>query len=135
MRNIMFASIFSILAGIGSADAATLDTLQWDYRVIAVFAPTAAAGRDAVNTLEHSAGIAERDIAWFVLTTDAIETNLAQTVTRDSLTAVHAGDGFEAVLLGKDGGVKSRQTETLDLDALFNAIDQMPMRQQEMQQQ
>ena len=47
---------------------------------------------------------------------------------------LHKADGFEAVRFGKDGGVKSRQQTTLDVDAFFANIDQMPMRQQEMNQ-
>lgn len=135
MRNAMLAGVLSIVTGIGAADAATLASLQWDYRVIAVFAPTAAAGLSAADTLTESAGIDERDIAWFVVTPDTIESNHAPGVERASLVPVHAGDGFEAVLLGKDGGVKSRQREQLDVNAFFDAIDQMPMRQQEMQTQ
>ena len=37
------------------------------------------------------------------------------------------------VLIGKDGGVKSRG-ETLDLDSMFDLIDSMPMRRAEMNQ-
>jgi hypothetical protein len=47
---------------------------------------------------------------------------------------LHKADGFEAVRFGKDGSVKSRQQTTLDVDAFFANIDQMPMRQQEMNQ-
>lgn len=39
---------------------------------------------------------------------------------------------FLAVLIGKDGGVKLRETSPVETDRLFNLIDSMPMRQREM---
>ena len=41
---------------------------------------------------------------------------------------------FEAVLVGKDGGEKLRSPEPLTPERLFETIDAMPMRQQEMRQ-
>lgn len=137
MRKLLFVSLFSALAGTGTsaAAAATLDSLRWDYRVIAVFTATDTAGQEAADTLTRTTGIADRDIAWFVVTPEAVASNLSTAIDRGSLAALHQADGFEAVLVGKDGGVKARQTEELDLSAFFGAIDRMPMRQQEMQQQ
>ena len=134
MHRFLLASVFCALAGTGTAGAATLDSLQWDYRVIAVFTATASAGQGAADTLERTAGIAERDIAWFVITPDGTQSNLSTSIDRASLTALHEADGFEAVLVGKDGGVKSRQTDELDVDAFFGEIDTMPMRQREMRE-
>ncbi|WP_139925940.1 DUF4174 domain-containing protein [Hymenobacter sp. DG01] len=42
------------------------------------------------------------------------------------------GTAFQAVLIGKDGGVKRRETKALPPAQLFATIDAMPMRQQEM---
>ena len=39
---------------------------------------------------------------------------------------------FAAVLIGKDGGVKLRQTRPVTPQELFGLVDQMPMRRQEM---
>jgi len=36
------------------------------------------------------------------------------------------------VLIGKDGGEKSRQSGKLDIEQWFDQIDSMPMRQREM---
>lgn len=135
MRSLLFASALCVLTGIGAAGAATLESLQWDYRVIVVFAPTNDAGRDAVARLKRTPGIEERDIGWFVVTPAATRSNLSTPIARTTLTAIRATDGFESVLVGKDGGVKSRQSDRLDIDAFFDAIDRMPMRQQEIQQQ
>ncbi|ERJ20367.1 hypothetical protein SSPSH_000477 [Salinisphaera shabanensis E1L3A] len=135
MRKFLLASLFSTLIGAGSAGAATLDDLQWDYRVIAVFTPTDTAGEQAAGELSNTVGIAGRDIAWFVASPDAMHSNLSQPIERSSITALHDTGGFQAVLVGKDGGVKARQSESLDIKAFFDEIDSMPMRQQEMQQQ
>ncbi|MDZ7762064.1 MAG: DUF4174 domain-containing protein [Desulfovermiculus sp.] len=39
------------------------------------------------------------------------------------------------ILIGKDGGEKARQVGRFDLQAVFDRIDAMPMRQREMRQQ
>ena len=39
---------------------------------------------------------------------------------------------FLVILIGKDGGVKIKDTKPLSSDRLFALIDGMPMRQQEM---
>ena len=42
-----------------------------------------------------------------------------------------SGEGFQLLLLGKDGGVKKR-TSTVSLEEVFSLIDTMPMRRREM---
>jgi hypothetical protein len=46
-----------------------------------------------------------------------------------------AGTGFEAVLVGKDGGVKSRYSKIVDPAMVFPFIDAMPMRMDEMRKE
>lgn len=134
MRPLLLAGLFSVLAGgSGPAAAAGLDSLQWQYRVIAVFASTDTEGADAVAALTRASGIDDRDIAWFVVGPRGLRSNIDAAVNRDALIGVHEADGFEAVLIGKDGGVKSRQTKALDINAFFGKIDQMPMRRNEME--
>lgn len=43
-------------------------------------------------------------------------------------------DGFEALLVGRDGGVKLRSPEPIGPDELFGRIDEMPMRRREMRE-
>ncbi|WP_423822137.1 DUF4174 domain-containing protein [Salinisphaera sp. SPP-AMP-43] len=131
MTRWLVSSLLAAVVGTGwAADTNGLAALRWQYRVIAVFAPTAEHGDQAYDTLQSSRGLDKRDIAWFVVGPDRIRTNLDRAICRDALEAVH-GNGYEAVLIGKDGQVKNRQA-TLDLPRLFEAIDAMPMRQQEM---
>ena len=87
---------------------------------------------------EASDGIDERDIVWFVVTGETVDSNLAEMTAdmaqsvRDKLTA--DANGASVILIGKDGGVKDRSRE-LDLDDIFSRIDRMPMRRREMREQ
>lgn len=42
-------------------------------------------------------------------------------------------ENFRVILVGKDGGVKRQNTTPVQATAIFEQIDAMPMRQQEMQ--
>ena len=41
-------------------------------------------------------------------------------------------EDFEVVLIGLDGGVKQRQSNVMTAKSLFDIVDRMPMRRQEM---
>ncbi|MFN6480665.1 DUF4174 domain-containing protein [Nostoc sp. DedQUE07] len=43
-------------------------------------------------------------------------------------------ENFRVILIGKDGGVKRQETTPVQAIAIFEQIDAMPMRQQEMQE-
>lgn len=134
MRSLLVLSLFSALVGTSAiASAATLSDLQWSHRVVVVFAPTDTLAGEFRDTLQAATGVRSRDIAWFVLAPSG-ETfsNVETRISRRELLNLHENGGIEAVLIGKDGGLKARQTEDFDLDALFGEIDQMPMRRNEM---
>lgn len=44
-----------------------------------------------------------------------------------------AKENFEIILIGLDGGIKIQQTKILTKEHLFNTIDAMPMRKNEME--
>ena len=139
MRDFFLYSLCAAVLGAGASSAAAADLrdLQWRHRVIVVFAGDGAADpqrSDKTRAMieNDGRGIAERDIAWFIVGPDSVQSNVKEAIERASLERLHTGEGFEAVLLGKDGSVKARQRERLDLAALFGQIDTMPMRQQEM---
>ena len=116
----------------------SLDELAWQNRIILVRAAEAEVDDLATRLRTASAGIDERDVAWFVVSDTRIESNLAEPpgeALRTGLVDRYFSDGTErVVLVGKDGGIKNR-SETLDLDNLFFRIDQMPMRRTEMGEQ
>ena len=107
--------------------------LRWQYRVI-VLAPDADSA--AITANRHR--IDERDVVWFVVGRldsnyqDVIEPAFWAAAERRLARAGPKGN-VEALLIGKDGGDKRAQAR-FDLEALFDAIDAMPMRRQEMRQ-
>lgn len=49
-----------------------------------------------------------------------------------ALRRAFAANGFEVLLIGKDGGVRLRQPRPITPEALFAKIDAMPMQRREM---
>lgn len=48
--------------------------------------------------------------------------------------AYGVADGFEALLVGRDGGVKLRSPEPVSPEELFERIDEMPLRRRELRE-
>ena len=118
-----------------------LKKYQWKKRLILLFAPSAQDGayREQVAVLEGSkGGLRERDL----LIAHLFETGSGQlgndVLSEDEAAALRSeyevGSGeFTFVLIGKDGTVKRRSQEVVQIEDLFAQIDSMPMRQREMQ--
>jgi hypothetical protein len=111
----------------------SLDNLRWKNRLLILF--NDAADSDVLPLLERlRAGIEERDLIWFVVTAEEIETNLPNGLSdkiHSELSMLKATSTDSRILVGKDGGIKL-SIDTLDMDTIFTTIDAMPMRQQEM---
>lgn len=113
----------------------TLDALQWKHRLILVREEGTSAHEDLRR---HRDQIEERHIVWFHLggNGDELATNYAGKLhdsLRDELDRLLGNADQCAILIGKDGGIKSRD-DALDLVDYFRQIDSMPMRQREMRQ-
>lgn len=107
-------------------DKSELDALQWRARPVVVFADTGEDDgyREQIGLLEQAeAGLAERDIVVFSVISDA---------ENDILRGALGVDGFALLLVGKDGGVKLRSDSPVTPERLFETIDRMPMRRNEM---
>ena len=91
--------------------AGDLSPFQWEKRVLVIFGSVSnpAVSQQLAVLETEGDGLSDRD-----------------------LLVLHMGDGFEAVLVGKDGGVKLRRTAPVSATELFGTIDAMPMRQGEM---
>jgi len=85
-------------------------------------------------------GFEDRDLVFLMQENDAIYT-LTKTGLPTRLRSISVAQiksdaecsaGKVYTLIGKDGGVKRRWTDTLSIDDLFHNIDAMPMRQFEM---
>lgn len=100
---------------------------RWTSRVLVALAPS---GADAALAAQRrifadlGAAARERDLVLVEATDD--------TPRGAALRRRFGGDGFRAVLVGKDGGEKLSAAAPLGRDALFPLIDAMPMRQDEM---
>ncbi len=99
-----------------------LQSYKWKNRIVIVF------GNKASEQLVHEqwvtleaqkAGLQERDLLTFV--------NPAS----QSMKKLRSEAIFEIILIGKDGGVKSRKTSLMTANELFAIIDGLPMRRSE----
>ena len=117
-----------------------LDDLRWQNRIVLVFAPGLNAAPALDRLEQQSLQVEDRDIAWFVLGDSGLYTNypgkLADDLRMQVMNRYFTPEPTEmsVVLIGKDGGLKSRSSE-LNLEATFELIDQMPMRQAEMRRE
>ena len=119
--------------------AETLQQLVWNNRVLVIFAPTI---DDALLKQQNSIlsrvseGLQDRDMVVIrasaggnVTVDNELQGNDSRDIYRHFSTAP---DSFRVVLVGKDGTVKLSQFAPVTATALFDLIDAMPMRQQEM---
>ncbi|CAM4425372.1 DUF4174 domain-containing protein [Vibrio agarivorans] len=136
----LYTALFITLAlpGVSMAaeDINSLDELNWKNRVILVQEP--AKGEQIVKTLtDEKLGIAERDVIWFVASNGKVSSNLTASVPdklSKQVTGSFTNRSRQTILIGKDGGVKSR-TDEFDLHQLYKQIDAMPMRKREIEQE
>ena len=100
-----------------------LTQYRWHNRPLVIFAPskTDPAYITQMSMLEkQQAELAERDIIVLIDTSPTANGTLRKQLNPK---------GFEVVLVGKDGGMKLRETTPLDTEVLLSTIDKMPMRQ------
>ena len=137
-KTLLIISLFILSVSHSLANKSYLDSinqLKWDSRIILV---------RSINNLEEilfalkmaDNEILDRHINWFVFSHNDIYTNyegdIAESFQKDTVDKYFSADGFSIVLIGKDGGIKEK-TKTLNLNAIFELIDSMPIRQIEME--
>ena len=118
-----------------------LDDYQWKKRIVVVSTPTIT--NPIYQTFmkdwaDHLDGVRDRDLLLVHIGPDRSGTvedhNLApQSVTQLIDRLDIQGDTLYIILIGKDGTVKSKTSDTT-LKTIFTQIDAMPMRQAEMKQ-
>ena len=119
-----------------------LNQFQWKNRLLLIFAPDD--GHSLLRNLEsgiaaHPDEVSDRDLIVFKIIENG-QSFMAKTPLNPH-TAANLRNKFAApleqftcVLVGKDGGVKLRQNDQIRLQDIFELIDAMPMRQEEMRQ-
>lgn len=129
---IAFAPMQSDAGGGGDAFAmlptavTDLDAFRWKNRPVLLFAPSPddpAYVEQSASFIAAAEGLLERDIVV-----------LSDTEPREDGALRRRFDvqGFEVLLVGKDGGVKLRKQTPISAEELFAEIDSMPMRRREM---
>jgi len=115
----------------GALDA--IDELNWKHRIVIVD-PSKDAQAVSAELSRCQYEIDDRDIVWFIIEHDRVVSNYRGELSaglRDELRNRLAARPGRVILIGKDGGTKASY-DRFDLEAIFTAIDAMPMRQIEM---
>jgi hypothetical protein len=113
---------------------------RWKHRLLFIFAPSTT---DATflaldkHLAQSAPEIEDRDMIIFRIFKNSpsrLADRPLQSVEAEALRRRFgiAADKFTVVLVGKDGGVKWVAHRDVDLHSIFNLIDSMPMRRQEM---
>jgi hypothetical protein len=104
-----------------------LASLRWKERVLVVVGPTDQADARTQNRIfkDAAAGMSERDVTLV----DASGADPGSVAIRKSLSV--SNKQFAVFLVGKDGNVALSSDKPLTADYLFQRIDAMPMRQDE----
>ncbi|MDF5715077.1 MAG: DUF4174 domain-containing protein [Rhizonema sp. NSF051] len=118
----------------------SLSTQKWKNRVLLIFAPSSqsqAYQQQMRLFAQHKPGFSERDLVVVRVLTEGTSYAEGQQIDEASATrlrdrfGIGKGD-FRVILVGKDGGTKRRDGNPIQASAIFNEIDAMPMRRQEM---
>jgi hypothetical protein len=129
---------------IGDRDALSMDLNQyrWKNRLLFIFAPDD--GHSLLRNLESDlvaqpGEVSERDLIVLKIIENGpsfmAETRLdPQTAANIRAKFKASHERFTCILVGKDGGIKLRRNDPVRLLDIFELIDAMPMRQQEMRQ-
>lgn len=96
-----------------------------------------AARRMEERLLPYSPEKEERDVRYFVMSPDNGVRSNAENADRYDYDAIRrdynpTGNRFTVILIGKDGGIKYRRDDRLDMPEIIGFIDGMPMRQREL---
>lgn len=107
----------------------SLGQLRWENRVLVILPPMA---HKQEQLTQQERGVEDRDLIWFVVSNGSLKSNYAGDVSDQVRGEIAARfePGQPVVLIGKDGGVKARESR-LNLMELFSLIDSMPMRRDE----
>lgn len=117
-----------------------IDDYQWKNRPVFVFAPSEGGNRYNAQLRQFQGrgdGLEDRDIVLFLLPMQGNRSVDGSSLSNEASDFLWERfqvprEQFAVLLVGKDGGVKLRSDEPVSAQRLFDLIDSMPMRQQEM---
>jgi hypothetical protein len=142
-----FAAMFFILVAFGVCNPKVSTSMdftrfQWKNRLLFLFAEDA---NDPFfknlqgQIIAQKAEVEDRDLIVFEMPAKGPARMGTTPLNRQQADSVRhhfdiPGDAFSLILVGKDGGIKFRCEDCIDLKAVFDLIDSMPMRRREMHQ-
>ncbi|MDJ0654039.1 MAG: DUF4174 domain-containing protein [Xanthomonadales bacterium] len=117
-----------------------LGELRWKARVLLVFSPSAGDTRSTAFLQAADAAacaVAERDMVIGRISPAGTSFLGENTIAPSDAAALRqrfgiAPEAFRILLVGKDGGVKGDYQRPPSLSVVFDLVDSMPMRRQEM---
>jgi hypothetical protein len=119
-----------------------LTKFQWKNRLLFLFAEDASDPffknlQSQVRT--QKAEVDDRDLIVFEVPANGPARMGATPLDRQQADSIRnhfavPSKAFSLILVGKDGGIKLKRSDQVDLRAVFGLIDSMPMRQNEMRQ-
>lgn len=107
--------------------------LLWKNRIVVIWSDDQKTIAQALNDSAYD--VDDRDIIWFILDGSKVISNYPGTISgefSENTARKYSGIGKKVILVGKDGEVK-KTADALALDLLFEEIDRMPMRINEME--
>ena len=119
-----------------------LSAYEWRNRLLLIFAVDAEDVGFKTQMAEldgQEEGIEDRDLVIFSILQYGPSMAGERSLDEDDAEALRARfevepDTFMVVLIGKDGGAKLQKDHPLPIGDIFDLIDSMPMRQQEMRE-
>ena len=135
------SALLTSLLPFASAQISGLEPYEWENRVLIIFEDAGAKQSWAQESLvmvgdQH---FEERDMVVLRIS-DEVEPLVGEAAPSIDPAALRRALGvgdtaFRTVLIGKDGGVKLKSSSPICAATLFNTVDAMPMRRQEMAEQ
>ena len=138
--------LFCVLSIFGSRDAMSMvmdfDQFKWKNRLLFLFAsekndPLLRDLKAEISVRKNE--VEDRDLVVFEIFESGPST--MNTTQMDPQTAASLRKHFDLppktfmfILLGKDGGIKLKRNDHVELEEIFTLIDSMPMRKDEMRQ-
>ena len=113
----------------------SLDSYQWKNRLLLVFAPSEnnAEYQQQMQLFQgQKSNFAERNLLIIELLTEGTSSVDVQEVTKIRERFNVNPKEFRVVLVGKDGTAKRQEESPVSPQSIFETIDAMPMRRQEM---
>jgi len=123
-----------------TAQQVSIDDLRWKNRLIVSFHSGADSDQQQLIrwVAQNHCRLGERDTVVLSIRDQTASVLTNERIIIDSVTVAGLQKSralpeseFEMLLIGKDGGIKSRATTADDLDSFIELIDGMPMRQRE----